>query len=130
MFDRALSSLVGLTVVCAAAALAVFAAGFAIYAVALPHVGAAGAAAIVAAVAAAGVGAGGLIQMHRARAKEAEAAAAQADLAGAIPEPLRGFMQRHPIAAIAATVVGGLVAARNPRMIRELILAMRANPNR
>jgi hypothetical protein len=127
MFDKALNSLIGITIVCASAALAVFAAGFALYALALPQLGAPGAAAAVAALAALVVAMAGVLQLQRNKTKEREAALAQSELSSVLPEPLRGLMQRHPLAAIAATVVGGLIAARNPRIVRELVAALRSD---
>jgi len=129
MFDKALNSLIGLTIICASAALAVFAAGFALYALALPELGPPGAAAAVAGVAAIVVAVAGLLHMRRNKDKEREAALAQSELSSAFPEPIRGLMQRHPLAAIAVTVLGGLVAARNPRIIRELVSALRTHRN-
>lgn len=132
MFDKALSSLLGATLLCAAAALAVFAAGFALYALLLAPLGAAGAAASVAAAAAAAVGIGGLIYRFRAAQREVERvrmqAAAQTEFASLIPEPVRELMRRHPLAAVAVSVVGGVLAARNPRIVREVITALRAAP--
>lgn len=125
MFDRALGSLISITIVCAAAALAVFAGGFAVYALAAPYVGAAGAAAIVAGIAALVVAIFAVVRLISGKAKEDEAKAAQAELSSAMPEPFRGLMKKHPAVAIAATIVGGLVAARNPRIIRELVMALR-----
>jgi hypothetical protein len=125
MFDRAFGPLISITIVCAAAALAVFAGGFAVYAFALPYVGAAGAAAIVVGFASLAVAGVGIVRIVRRKAKEEEAKAAQAELSSVIPEPFRGLMKKHPAAAIAATIVGGVVAARNPRIIRELVMALR-----
>lgn len=127
MFDKALNSLISVTIVCASAALAVFAAGFALYALALPQLGPAGAAAVVAALAALLVAIVGAVRLLRSKDKEREAALAQSELTSAFPEPIRGLMQRHPLAAIAVTVLGGLVAARNPRIIRELVSALRTH---
>lgn len=127
MFDKALNSLIGLTIICASAALAVFAAGFALYALALPQLGPPGAAAAVSGLAAVIVAIAGFARMRRNKDKEREAALAQSELSSAFPEPIRGLMQRHPLAAIAVTVLGGLVAARNPRIIRELVSALRTH---
>lgn len=125
MFDKALSSLIGITIICAAAALAVFAGGFALYAVVLPVVGPAGAAAVVAGVAALVVMLAGVIRVMRAHEREREALLARQELAHGLPEPIRGLMQDHPLTAVAVTVLGGVVAARNPRIIREVIRALR-----
>lgn len=129
MFDKALSSLLTAAILCASAALAIFAAGFALYALVLPQLGAAGAAALVAGAAAVLVGLVGLMQLWRTKARDRERAAAQAEFSSAIPEPLRDFMRRHPLGAIAVTLVGGIVAARNPRVVRELVAAFRARPD-
>lgn len=132
MFDKALGQLLGVTVLCAAAALAVFAAGFALYALVLPLLGAAGAAATVAGSAAALVAITGLVLRWRASAREEERTRQQAvahnELLAVIPEPIRGLMSKHPIAAVAVSIVGGVLAARNPRIIREVIAALRTAP--
>ncbi|MGE3143802.1 MAG: hypothetical protein AB7L65_10815 [Hyphomonadaceae bacterium] len=129
MLDKALNTLIGATLVCAATALTVFALGFALFALTAPALGPAGAAAGVAGAAAGVVAIAALVHMMRQRDRETrralEAAQAHEALTGAIPEPLRALMQRHPIAAIAASLAGGLLAARNPRIIREVIAALR-----
>ena len=125
MFDKALASLLTATLVCAALALAVFAAGFALYAVALP-LGPAAAAAIVALTAAGVVGLIALLHSLRSRQDAQEAVIARAELAHALPGDVTELMRKHPLAAIAASLVGGVVAARNPRLIREVITILRS----
>lgn len=124
MFDKALSSLLTATLVCAALALAVFAAGFALYAVALP-LGPAAAAAIVALTAAATVGIIALLHSLRTRKDAQEAAVARVELATALPGDVTELMRKHPLAAIGVSLLGGVVAARNPRLIREAITILR-----
>jgi hypothetical protein len=121
MFDRAAASLIAMAAACAAAAMAVFAAGFALYALTAPLAGPAGAAAIVAGVAALLVGVYALVQHLQTRAKEREADAAQAALLDSLPLGIGGLAREHPLAAIAVTVLGGALAARHPRLTRDLI---------
>lgn len=121
MFERASANLLATITACAAAVLAVFAAGFAIYALALPYWGAAGAAAAVAGVAALVVIACALYTNHRAKQKELEAEAAQAHMMSSLPLNLGGIARDHPVASIVATLVAGALASRHPRLSRDLI---------
>jgi hypothetical protein len=121
MFDRAAASLIATTTACAAAALAVFAAGFALYALVQPALGAAGAAAAVATASAALVGIYALIAHFRAKEKEREAELAQAQLLNSLPLGLGGVAREHPMVALAVTLLGGVVAARHPRLSRDLL---------
>lgn len=132
MLDKALSTVVGATLACAAAALAAIYAAYALHLFLAPFLGEAGAAAAVAAAAAALVGLAGFIYRARAKAREEERArlqaAAQGELIGLIPDPLRALLHKHPIAAISVTVIAGVLAARNPRIVREVIAALRSAP--
>lgn len=121
MFERATASLIATTAACAAAALAVFAAGFAIYALAAPSLGPAGGAALVAAIATLGVGAYALYAHLKAKRKETEAAEAQSALLDSLPLGLGHFTREHPLAAAAVTVLGGALAARHPRLTRDIL---------
>jgi hypothetical protein len=103
--------------------MAVFAAGFSLYALILPQLGAAGAAAVVALVAALGVSLFALAMALRARQREREAAIAQAELANALPNSfgLGEFARERPIVTLAVTALGGLLAARHPALARDLL---------
>lgn len=121
MFERASANLIATVVACAAAAMAVFSAGFALYALTAAELGPAGAAAVVAGVATLLVAAYALFTHYKAKQKEREAEIAQAALLDSLPLGLGGLTRDHPIAAIAVTVLGGALAARHPRMMRDLI---------
>jgi hypothetical protein len=121
MFERATANLIATVAACAATVLSVFAAGFAIYALALPYWGAAGAAAAVAGAAAIVVTICALYTHHRAKQKEIEAEAAQADMMSSLPLNIGGVARDHPIASLVATLVAGAVASRHPRLSRDLI---------
>lgn len=121
MFDRVTASLIAAATACAAAALVVFAAGFALYALVEPVWGPAGAAASVAAAAALLIGALALVAHFRAKAKEREAEIVQAQLMDNMPLGLGDLAKDHPLLAIGATLIGGALAARHPRLSRDLI---------
>lgn len=121
MFERATASLISTVVACASAALAVFASGFAIYALAAPSLGPAGAAAVVAGASALLVGAFALYAHVKAKEKARESAEAQSALLDSLPLGLGSLTRDHPLAALAATVIGGALAARHPRLARDLI---------
>ncbi|MDX2276310.1 MAG: hypothetical protein NW206_12735 [Hyphomonadaceae bacterium] len=121
MFERASANMLATIAACAAVVVAVVAAGFAVYALALPYWGPAGAAAATAAAAALLVGACALFTHHQAKAKEREAALAQENMMRALPLSIGDLARDHPIASVVATLVAGLVAARHPRLSRDLI---------
>jgi hypothetical protein len=121
VFDRAATSMLAAAAACAAAAMAIFAGGFALYALVEPEVGSAGAAAIVAGASALIVGLYAWITILRARAKEREAALQQSALLDSLPLGLGGLAREHPIATLLVSVLGGAVAARHPKMVRDLL---------
>lgn len=121
MFDRAMSAVVAAAAACAAAVLAVFATGFALYALIEPQVGAATAAAIVALAAALIVAIYALIATLRARQRDREAAVAQAELIDELPLGLGDIARDRPLLTLGITALGGLLAARHPTMARDLI---------
>lgn len=121
MMERAVSAVIVTAAAAAAAVLVVFAAGFALYALVEPELGAAGAAGVVALVAGLCLVIFALVVQHRAR-KEAEAAALlAAQQAEQLPFGLGELTRDRPIAALAITVVSGIVAARNPTLVRDLL---------
>jgi hypothetical protein len=122
MFDRAVSRIVAVAAACGAAVMAVFAAGFSLYALLEPRVGAAGASAIVALVAALLVALIALFAGFRARQRERDAQAASHELAHALPVELLGDAVRdRPLVSLAVTLVVGALAARNPGLVRDLV---------
>lgn len=121
MFDRALATVIATAAACAAAVMAVFATGFALYALIVPQIGAAGAAAVVALVAALCVAVFALIAAMRARKRERETAVAQAELLDELPMGLGDIARDRPLVTLAVTALGGLLAARHPTLVRDVI---------
>lgn len=123
MLDRALTRIVAIAAASAAAVMAVFASGFALYALILPRVGAAGSAAIVALVAALGVALFALLMALRARQREREAEIARQAIADALPQGLGlgDFARERPLVSLAITALGGIVAARHPTLMRDVL---------
>ncbi|MFT3726196.1 MAG: hypothetical protein QM759_00010 [Terricaulis sp.] len=101
--------------------MAVFAAGFALYALVAPLVGPPAAAAIVALVAALIVALFALFTAMQARKREREHAAAQAQMMSNLPAELGEIIKDRPMVSLAVTLVGGILAARHPRMARDLL---------
>src|SRR5579859_463337 len=104
----------------AAAAVVVVALAFALYALAEPHLGRAGAAATVALVAAILTGLAGMIVALAARNKRSRAASL---LSGGVLERAIAFVRQKPIVAAAAAIGAGLMAARNPKYLGEALRA-------
>lgn len=121
MIDRAASTVISMAAIGASAAMGVFAVGFAVYALAEPYVGPAWAAAIVAGLSALVVGIYALVMTLKAREKERQQALVQASLLDALPLGLGNIARDHPIAALLVSLVGGAVAARNPRLVGDLV---------
>lgn len=121
MFERASANLIATFMACAAAVVAVVAAGFTVYALALPYWGEAGAAAATAGAAAALTIACALFTHYRAKAREREAEAAQAQMMNALPLNLGDVARDHPVVSVIASLVAGALAARHPRLSRDLI---------
>lgn len=121
MFDRAMSAVIATAAAAAAAVLAVFALGFALYALIEPEIGAAGAAAIVALASALCIAIFALVATLRARKREREAAVMQAELMDELPLGLGDLARDRPLATLAITALGGLLAARHPTLVRDII---------
>lgn len=125
MFDRAMATVISTAAASAAAVMAVFSSGFAIYALILPTAGPAGAAAIVALIATLGVGLFALVvamqNRKRELEREREAAALQAQVMEEMPLGLGDIARDRPIMTLAITAVGGILAARHPTLVRDLI---------
>jgi protein-S-isoprenylcysteine O-methyltransferase Ste14 len=121
MFDRAMAAVVATAAAAAAVVMAVFALGFALYALIEPNFGAAGAAAIVALAAALGVAVFAFINMLRSRQREREAAVAQAQLMDDLPLGLGDIARDRPRVTLAVTAAAGLLAARHPTLVRDLL---------
>lgn len=123
MFERATDDVIALAAAAATAVVGVIAVGVAIFAGSMQvfHVTVAVAALIVAVVAAITMFLFALFANVRARAKERLAAEAQAELSRQLPANILDLARDHPIAAILTTLVGGAVAARHPKLIRDVI---------
>jgi hypothetical protein len=122
MFDRAMASVIATAAASAAAVMAVFAAGFAIYALIEPTAGAAGAAAIVALIAALSVALFALFVSLRNRQRERETAELQAEMLEELPAMgLGDFARERPLITLAITAIGGVLAARHPTLMRDLV---------
>ena len=121
MFDRAIAGLIAAAAACAAAAMAVFALGFALYVLIAPSAGPAGAAAIVALAAALLVALYALFATLQARRRERETAVAQAELLDELPLGLGDVARDRPLLTLGITALGGLLAARHPTLVRDLI---------
>ncbi|MEQ1819841.1 MAG: hypothetical protein ABL871_14660 [Terricaulis sp.] len=121
MFDRAMAAVVTTAAAAAAVVMIVFALGFALYALLEPQLGAAAAAAFVALAAALLVTLFALIVAWRRRKQEHEAAVAQAQLMDDLPLGLGDIVRDRPIATLAITALGGILAARHPTLMRDLI---------
>lgn len=121
MFERATDDIIALAMAAAAAVVAVVAAAFALYAYFEPIVHPAWAATIVSGTALVLVGALALAAGIRARIKQHAAEEAQAELAKQLPLNIADLARDHPFAALAMSVVGGAVAARHPKLARDLL---------
>lgn len=121
MFDRAMAVVIATAAACAAAVMAVFACGFAIYALVLPTAGPAGAAAIVALIATLAVAGFALVIVLRSRARERQAAVAQAELMDDLPMGLGDIARDRPLVTLGITALSGLLAARHPTLVRDVI---------
>ncbi|ANP45007.1 hypothetical protein [Candidatus Viadribacter manganicus] len=121
MFDRAMAAVVATAAAAAAVVMVVFALGFALYALIEPNIGPAAAAAMVALAAALVVALFALVAALRRRKHEREAAIAQAQLMNDLPLGLGDIARERPLMALAVTAVGGLLAARHPTLVRDII---------
>jgi protein-S-isoprenylcysteine O-methyltransferase Ste14 len=121
VFDRAMAAVVATAAASAAVVMVVFALGFALYALIEPSVGQAAAAAFVALAAALVVAIFALITALRARKREQEAAIAQAQLMDDLPLGLGDIARERPILTLGITAISGLLAARHPTLVRDLI---------
>ncbi|MGE0047096.1 MAG: hypothetical protein AB7J28_08230 [Hyphomonadaceae bacterium] len=126
MFERATASLIAMAAVCAASAMAIFATGFALYALLLQWLTPAGSAACVAVFAALIAVGAAWYAKDRAERKRLEAEAEQAHAMAAMPSELSGFLADRPIATLAVSLIGGILAARNPGLVRDVLNALRA----
>jgi membrane protein implicated in regulation of membrane protease activity len=130
MFQRATLSLVATAAACAAAALIVFALGFALFALVEPTFGAAGAAASVAGVAALGIAFFAYMMARNAQRQKAESEHVTAQLSQILPQHIGAFAAERPLVGLAATLAAGFIAARHPGLVRDLISALSSSQER
>jgi hypothetical protein len=121
MFERAASSVIATAAACAAAALTVFATGFALYALIEPSLGSAGAAGIVALAGGLMLGGYALFLQLKAKKKAEEEEQARSSFMGALPASLALLTEGKPIATIGLAALGGFIATRHPSMMRDLL---------
>ncbi|MDP1911356.1 MAG: hypothetical protein Q8K85_23910 [Hyphomicrobium sp.] len=112
----------------AAAALAVWAAGFALFAFTEPLIGAPAAAGVVSAIAAVSVA---LFAWHSAG--KAEEKSAQVEVVQSVASPLTAVaplelvaaaFRERPLVSLGLTVLAGVVASRQPHLVREVAGAL------
>jgi hypothetical protein len=131
IFEKTLMTLAAAVALSAPAAVSVFAAAFALYAVLAPILTSAGAAAVVAAVAAFVVAVAGLIAANRAEASRVRHTP---------PPEVNGFAERivdivkdRPILSIGAALAAGVFALKNPTFtaaVAQAFMASRTPPKR
>lgn len=120
IFRRVLLALMAAATFAAAAGVIVVALAFALYAVAEPSLGRAGAAATVALATAILIALAGLIMALVGRNKRSRALSS---LPGGILERAVAFVRQKPIVAASAAIGAGLMAARNPKYLGEALRA-------
>lgn len=121
MFDRAMAAVVATAAAAAAVVMIVFALGFALYALIEPNIGPAAAAAIVALASALVLSIFALIAALRKRQREREVEVAQAQLMDDLPLGLGDIARDRPLVTLAVTALSGVLAARHPTLVRDLI---------
>ncbi len=122
MFERATDDVIALATVAAAAVMAVFAAGFAIFA-AFRDIGLsnAWAATIVAALSALVVIIFATVAIMRKKERERADALAREHMMSSLPFNLADVAKDRPIVTVAASLIGGVLAARHPKLARDLV---------
>ena len=121
MFDRAADNIIAAATASAAAVLAVFALGFAVYASFVPLVGEPWAATIVAAISSSFVAIYALIAHVRAKASRRAEEQARTEMMNSMPMGVGTLAKEHPWIALAVSLAGGVLAARHPRLARDLV---------
>ena len=124
MFDRAKLAVTVTAALAAAAMVAVFAAGFALYALIEPSLGRAGAAAIVSMAAALAIALFALAAALRAQTQRREAESAQAELMEELPLTLGAlgdFARDRPLVMLAGSAIVGVLVARYPALARDAL---------
>jgi hypothetical protein len=123
IFRKLLMAFVAIAFLATSAAIVAVAVSFALYALVLPYVGAAGASAVVAGVYALILAIGGLAVMPRGRNKRRAGTGTPAGVA----EDLMELVRDKPIASAGVALAAGIMAMRNPRVIGEIARAFFQN---
>jgi|GEM_PF-3255224 len=126
--QRTTLAIVAAAAVAAAAALAVWAAGFAIFGFIAPVIGAPTAAAVVAASAAGAAAVASLLAPRNAPASLTHSEAVQSVAPSvASPAPLgiiAAAFRERPVVSLGLTVFAGMLASRQPQLVREIASAL------
>ena len=120
IFRRLLFLLAGATALAVSAGIVVVALAFALYALAEPYVGRAGAAGIVALAAAILIGLLGFILAMSGRRRARKPKPGEPET---ITDRIFDFVRSKPVTAIAGAVAAGILAVRNPGYLGSLIRA-------
>jgi uncharacterized membrane protein YdfJ with MMPL/SSD domain len=118
IFRRLLFLLAGATALAVSAGIVVVALAFALYALATPYVGRAGAAAIVAVAAALLIGLVGFILSRQGRPPPRKAGESDT-----VTDRVMDFVKARPVTAIVGAVAAGVLAVRNPGYLGSLLRA-------
>ncbi len=119
IFRRVLLAFIAASAFSAAAAVAVFALAFCLYAFVEPWLGRAGAAATVAGVTALGMAFFGLLMALANRKPPPK----PPTLAGGLVERVVAFIRQRPVTSLSAAIGAGVMAVRNPKYLGELLRA-------
>jgi hypothetical protein len=122
--ERTAIALAAAAATAAAAALCVWAAGFALFALVAPSIGDAGAGAIVAAASAGVLVAAGLYSAHLAKQKKDERSVERAVEHNEPMHFVADVVRNRPLIALGVSVVAGLIASRQPGLVREIAGAL------
>lgn len=117
---RVLLALMAATTFSVAAGVIVVALAFALYALAEPYLGRAGAAGVVALVVAVVMGLAGMVMALASRGKRLKATGR---ISGGFLERAITFVRQKPIVAASAAIGAGLMASRNPKYLGEALRA-------
>jgi hypothetical protein len=121
IFQRLLLAFTAIVAIATAAAIALVAASFAIFALARPYVGDAGASGVVCGVYALLVLIGGIAAIPRKRRR------VRSEGPTGVAEDLMELVRDKPMASAGVALAAGIMAMRNPRVIGEIARAFFAN---
>ncbi|MBU6372594.1 MAG: hypothetical protein KJS97_07650 [Alphaproteobacteria bacterium] len=122
--ERTALALAAAAATAAAAALCVWAAGFALFAFLSPSIGDAAAGAAVAAVAAGALLAAGVYSANKAKEKKEERTVASVVEHNEPMHFVADVVRNRPLIALGVSVVAGLIASRQPGLVREIAGAL------